>query len=359
MLSIIIPTYNERKNILILIERLENVLTVAQIPFEIIVVDDDSPDLTWQVVEDLLLTKPHVRLYRRVNQRGLSSAVIQGLSQAKGDYLAVMDADLQHDENILPAMYAKAKVSELVIASRKAENGGIEDWSKKRQFVSWVAGKLAVWVLKVKITDPMSGFFMLPRESFNKCVKELNPKGFKILLEIIHKLQPKVVTEVGFVFKSRVHGESKLSASVMLDYLISLYELKFGRVLPASFLQYCLVGGLGVFVNMGVFGLMYRILQQPKEISIILGISVAMIFNFILNDMWTFKRYTSFGIGQKVLKSIRFLAFCYIGALINYSVVLFVDTNFSFLIEISVLIGIMVSTLWNYWSNKTFTWNAN
>jgi dolichol-phosphate mannosyltransferase len=358
MLSVIIPTYNEKDNIKILIDRLEAVLGKNEIPFEIIVVDDDSPDLTWQVVEELVLTKPHIRLYRRVNQRGLSSAVIQGFSQAKGDYLAVIDADLQHDETILPEMYRRCKENEIVIASRKVENGGIEDWSKKRQFVSWVAGTLAVWVLKVKITDPMSGFFMLPRESFNKCVKQLNPKGFKVLLEIIHKLQPKKVSEVGFMFKSRQHGESKLSTSVIFDYLISLYELKFGKVLPASFLQYCLVGGLGVIVNMGVFELLYRIAGQAKEVSVLAGISVAMIFNFILNDLWTFKRHTSFGIGQKILKATRFLTFCSVGALINYSVVLFMDTNFSFLIEVSVLIGIVVSTLWNYWSNKTFTWHA-
>ena len=359
MLSVIIPTYNEKDNIKVLIERLESVLSKNEIPFELIVVDDDSPDLTWQVVEELVLSKPHVRLYRRVNQRGLSSAVIQGFSQAKGDYLAVIDADLQHDESILPEMYRRCKENEIVIASRKVENGGIEDWSKKRQFVSWVAGSLAVWVLKVKITDPMSGFFMLPRESFNKCVQQLNPKGFKILLEIIHKLQPKKVSEVGFVFKSRQHGESKLSTSVIFDYLISLYELKFGKVLPASFLQYCLVGGLGVLVNMGVFMLAYRLSGQSKELSIILGIFVSMVFNFMLNDLWTFKNYKSRSLGEKLFKSLKFLTFCSIGALINYSVALFVDTHFTFLIEISVLFGISVSTLWNYWSNKTFTWNAS
>jgi dolichol-phosphate mannosyltransferase len=358
MLSVIIPTYNEKVNITILIDRIGDVLSKNEIPFEIIVVDDDSPDLTWQVVEELVLTKPHVRLYRRVNQRGLSSAVIQGLSQAKGDYMAVIDADLQHDETILPEMYRRCKENELVIGSRKVENGGIEDWSKKRQFVSWVAGTLAVWVLKVKVSDPMSGFFMLPRESFNRCVQHLNPKGFKILLEIIHKLQPKKVSEVGYVFKSRVHGESKLSTSVIFDYLISLYELKFGKVLPASFLQYCFVGGLGVLVNMGVFMLAFRLSEQTKELSILLGIFISMLFNFVLNDIWTFRKYKSSNFGQKLFKSLKFLTFCSIGALINYSVVLFLDTRFTFLIEISVLLGIAVSTLWNYWSNKTFTWHA-
>lgn len=359
MLSIIVPTFNEKDNIKILISRIEEVFQGKNDNYEIIVVDDDSPDGTWHVVEELMVLKPHVRLYRRVDQRGLSSAVIQGFSMAKGDYLAVMDADLQHDETILPEMLKRCQNADLVIASRKAENGGIEDWSKKRQFVSWVASKMAIWVLKVQVSDPMSGFFMLSRESFNRCIQQLNPKGFKILLEIIHKLKPTKIEEVGFVFKSRVHGESKLSAGVMLDYLISLYELKFGRVLPASFLQYCFVGALGVLVNMGVFELFYRLLKFPLNSSVVMGITVAMLFNFILNDIWTFKRVKDNRFFSKIIKSIKFLGFCSIGALINYSVVAFLNQHFSFPVEINILSGIFVSTLWNYWSNRTFTWGIH
>lgn len=223
-LSLIIPTYNESKNIPILLARIEQCL--AQIDKEVIVVDDNSPDKTWEVAHSLKETYPWLRLIRRMHDRGLSSAVLAGFAIAEGDYLAVIDADLQHDEQVLPKMFqALENGAEIVIASRKVEGGGTQNWNVIRKMISWIATLMAKIVLRRDVTDPMSGFFALKREIYENHRDEINPRGFKILLEFLAKSKESPIQEIGYTFRGRLHGESKLSSAVIFDYIRALYDL--------------------------------------------------------------------------------------------------------------------------------------
>jgi dolichol-phosphate mannosyltransferase len=222
--SLIIPTYNEAKNILLLVENVHVVL--GTLPHEIIVVDDNSPDLTWKRVEDFSLTRPWVRGIRRLTDRGLSSAVLAGFDQSTGVILGVMDADLSHDEKILPRMIELVKEgADLVVGSRRVPGGGATHWPWYRRLTSNFATVVAKLFLRVSINDPMSGYFVMKRSLYEACKSRLQPTGYKILLEIYSKGRPAVVQEVPFVFKDRTQGVSKLSVGVIQQYLFMVARL--------------------------------------------------------------------------------------------------------------------------------------
>lgn len=227
--SIVIPTYNERKNIPILLKKLDNCLN--HIDKEVIVVDDDSPDKTWEVASELSSQYPWLKVFRRTQDKGLSAAVLAGFFLAEGDYLAVMDADLQHDEQCLPKLLqALDSGADIAIGSRKADGGGIENWSLIRKFISWVATLMARIVLQHPVTDPMSGFFAIKRHVYLETKNEINPKGFKILLEFLARSKKPKIQEVGYTFRGRIHGESKLSGQVVFDYLAALCRLGLAKL---------------------------------------------------------------------------------------------------------------------------------
>lgn len=232
--SVVIPTYNEKDNIRILIDRLIKVfMSVSEEnpTFEIIVTDDNSPDLTWKVVQDYSEKDDRVKCIRRFANRGLSPSIIEGFNNAKGEFFIVMDADLQHDENSIPGMLRKAEDSDLVLGTRYADGGRIEgSWSPFRKLCSIMATLAAKIVLGVKVSDPMSGFFLVRKSAYMRIRNYLNPKGFKILLEILYLLK-KIdssarIKEYGIFFRRRTAGESKLSAKVILQYFVSLWELR-------------------------------------------------------------------------------------------------------------------------------------
>jgi dolichol-phosphate mannosyltransferase len=223
-LSVISPTFNEAENVPRLVEQLGGVL--EGIDHEIIIVDDNSPDRTWSVAQALSLTNPRVRVIRRMHNPSLSAAVIDGFAAADGDVLACIDADLQHDPAVLPAMLeALLEGSDIVVASRYRKGGGTERWSLIRRMASLVATKMAHASLGTKLTDPMSGYFMFRSKNFRQVQGRLSAKGFKILLEIIAHLQPSSIAEVPYTFRARTAGESKLTSRVMLDYLWQLRRL--------------------------------------------------------------------------------------------------------------------------------------
>ncbi len=226
--SVVIPTYNEKENIGVLLERLVKILAGRE--FEIIVADDDSPDMTWQVVEELSKKDPRIRCIRRTHDKGLSPSIVEGFDSAKGEYLCVMDADLQHDESFLPKMLEECAKCDLVFGSRYAPGGGIEGgWPIHRRIMSWAATAMAKGFLGIKTSDPMSGFFVVKALSYKRIRQYLNPRGFKILLEIMYLLQihpeKSEFKEVPIFFRKRVAGESKLGIGVMKDYLVSLWKL--------------------------------------------------------------------------------------------------------------------------------------
>ncbi len=232
ILSIILPTYNEAENIAAVVARISAVMGTTS--HEIIIADDDSPDLTWQKAQALTTQYPQVRVLRRITERGLYPAVMEGFAAATGKYLAVMDADLQHDEKILPAMLAKAQNgAQMVVASRYTPGGGVENWNKFRLFLSRAGNRTASLMLRRSCTDLMSGFFLVERSVFEETKQRLRPKGFKILMDILQNLPANaVVLEEGYIFRPRTAGESKLSLKVAWQAFVGLYELSFGRYIP-------------------------------------------------------------------------------------------------------------------------------
>jgi len=227
-LSVITPTYNEADNVRQFVEAVRKALQGCD--YEIWIVDDDSPDRTWQLAEELSKQIPNLHVLRRTRDRGLGRAVADGFIQASGEIVACIDADLQHDPSILPVMLRELEGGcDLAVASRYTHGGGVSNWNWPRRFASWVATKAAQICLGVKLSDPMSGYFMLPREDFLTVKDQLNLQGFKILLEIAAKLKPRKIVETVYTFRPRTAGKSKLSTKVVLDYLRQLWRLSNQR----------------------------------------------------------------------------------------------------------------------------------
>jgi dolichol-phosphate mannosyltransferase len=226
--SLIIPTYDEKDNIPILLNRLRDTLGNKK-DIEIIVVDDDSPDLTWQVAEEYSRKDSRVRVIRRMQDKGLSKAVIEGFNSATGDILGVMDADLSHDHKILPQMISTVQNEgyDLVVGSRRIPGGGADKWPWYRKLTSNFATLLAKIFLNIELSDPMSGYFTMKKDLFEGAKDNINPKGYKILLEIYVRANPSRVKEIPFVFKDRNQGYSKMTTKVMLEYIHMLFNLRF------------------------------------------------------------------------------------------------------------------------------------
>jgi dolichol-phosphate mannosyltransferase len=227
--SIVIPTYNEKANIIILIDRLVTIMNGKD--FEIIVADDDSPDGTWRAVEEYSKKDIRVHCVRRMRNKGLSPSIVAGFDVAKGDLLCVMDGDLQHDESFVLKMIELAKSCDLVVGSRYKDGGGIEGgWPLHRRLFSSTATLMAKVLLGVNVSDPMSGFFVVRASAYRKIRPYLNPRGFKILLEILYLLQihpdKSRFEETGIFFRKRTAGHSKLGLKVIFNYIISLWQLR-------------------------------------------------------------------------------------------------------------------------------------
>lgn len=357
ILSVILPTYNEHLNIEPLIEKLENVL--KNTPSEIIIVDDNSPDLTWQLAQELAATRPYLRVIRRLHDHGLSPAVMDGFAASRGKYLAVMDADMQHDETVLPQFIeAFEKGADLVVGSRKVAGGKVEDWSVIRKFISFSAGTMAKTILTKSVTDPMSGYFALRREVYDDLGQIINPRGFKILLEFLARSKDKKIVEVGYTFRGRQHGESKLSTNVMFEYLSALYDLSFAKYISRRFMKYALVGLSGVAVNQFFVWSAKYFLNFENKYALVVGIEASIVSNFFLNNFWTFRKATLKGMWPLTRGLLSFNSICLGGAVINFAIALFVY-DFWQNIYLTNLFGIVMATVWNYVVNSTFTWTTN
>lgn len=374
VVSVILPTYNEAENVPIIVEKTATAL--AQIPYEIIIVDDNSPDRTWQVAQRIAEQDPHVHMIRRLNERGLSSAVITGMNAARGQCLAVMDSDMQHDEAALPDLVHAIMIEnyDIAIGSRGVEGGSYGDFSRKRRFISWVAASMARIILPMHVRDPMSGYFVVAREIFQECVERINPVGFKILLEFIGRNPEAKVKEVGYKFRRRIHGETKLSGSVIKNYLVALWDMRFGRFISSTFLLYSLVGSFGVLVNLGgLFLGEYLGLPEIKTgwpvigtfvLSVALGIELSIISNYIMNNWVTFFDVRHRGFKANARAILLFHLISSLAGLVQLGVFQLLYEN-GFLSEYlegrllkAVLdsIGILVALTTNYYLNINFTW---
>lgn len=376
--TVIIPTYNESENIRELLPRVQEVL--SSIPHEIIVVDDNSPDGTWEVVEQYASENPDVRVIRRLDDRGLSSAVVTGMEVGAGEVFAVMDADLQHDEAILPLLVQAIREDhyDIAIGSRGAEGGSYGEWSKRRRFISWVAARLARLAVPAGIRDPMSGFFAVSRSTFQKSANRLNPRGFKILLELIARNKGIRIKEIGYTFRNRIHGETKLSGSVIRNYLLALFDLRFGKYISSTFFLYALVGLTGVVVNLTGFLIGEQLIGlphittgflpflDPLFLSVPFGIQLSIFSNYLLNNYLTFFEYR-----HRRWKHVRgfflFESISLFGLLLQFGVFQLLHVN-GFLQGIldeqtrqfvNNGIGIVAATASNYYLNLNLTWKRN
>src|SRR5262245_8519330 len=296
-LAVVVPTFKESGNVAELVQRLDAAL--EGVDWEVIFVDDDSPDGTTSVVKEIAASDPRVRCLRRVHRRGLAGACIEGMLSSSAPYVAVMDADLQHDETLLPGMLAALKDGEadMVVGSRQLAGGSSSSFTPARGFISRTAASLAKTLTRVDLSDPMSGFFMMRRESFDPFARSLSTEGFKILLDIVLTAKGGLrILEKPYVFGSRRHGQSKLDAQVGLDFLgLLLTKLTGGAVTP-RFLSYALVGATGLFVHL--LALRTAMMGFDFEHAQTVATLAAMTGNFFLNNNLTFreKRLSGFAL---------------------------------------------------------------
>ena len=352
-LTVVVPSFNEIDNIEPLIERLRDALD--GIAWEVIYVDDDSSDGTAAKVRELSQTDPRVRCIQRIGRRGLSTAVIEGMLASSAPYLAVIDADLQHDEKLLPLMLATLKSDglDIVIGSRYMAGGAIGNWDKSRAIMSSMATRLARLVVSAEIADPLSGFFMLHRSAFERAARRLSGNGFKILLDLFASAPtPYRFAELPYVFGERIHGESKLDCLVIWEYLILLLDKRVGSWVPVRFVLFAAIGGSGVIVHLAALRLALAYLIFPLAQAV--GTVCAMTTNFLLNNMLTYRDQRLHG--PKLLKGLlSFYAICGIGAVANVGIAsTFFGQHYSW--WISGLAGSAVGVVWNYAVSSAFTW---
>lgn len=354
-LSIVIPTFNESQNIQELIRRLE--ATLGMTGWEIIFVDDDSPDGTAGVVRDIARTDSRVRCLQRIGRRGLSSACIEGMLAGSAPTIAVMDADLQHDETVLPKMLTEIEQggADVVIGTRYSAGGTTGTWNESRRAMSRLATTASRMILKQPVSDPMSGFFMLQRKVLDSTVHHLSGLGFKILLDILATAgQPLRVSEVPYRFRDRVAGESKLDEMVIWEYGMLLADKTIGRFIPVRFLTFSIIGGLGVFVHMAVLSLVFQGLDSGFTTAQSIATGAAMTFNFALNNVLTYRdlRLREWAWFKGLLS---FMLACSIGALANVGIATYLFEKRTQWV-LAALAGVLIGAVWNYAVTQIYTW---
>jgi dolichol-phosphate mannosyltransferase len=354
-LSIVVPTFCERDNVPELIRRLEACLTPSG--WEVIFVDDDSPDGTAEVVREIARRDPRVRCLQRIGRRGLSTACIEGMLAGAAPVIAIMDADLQHDETRLPAMLEaiRERGADLVVGTRYAGGGSVADWDASRAAMSRFATRLAHLIGARDVSDPMSGFFMLRREVLHGAVRNLSGLGFKILLDLLASArQPLVVAEVPYTFRDRFAGESKLDSNALWEFGMLLADKLVGRYVPVRFIAFALVGGVGVLVHLAVVAVLLDGVGIDFTVSQAIAAVVAMVFNYSINNVLTYRDRRRRGL-RWLTGLASFIAACSVGALANVGIA-------SYLFErrtrwvLAALAGILVGAVWNYAVTTLYTW---
>ncbi len=349
--AIVVPTYKEAENIPVLSEKIHNAMTDAKLTYEIVVVDDDSKDGIEEAVEKLK-TRFNIKIKVRINEKGLSSAVIEGFKISESENIVVMDADLSHPAEKIPELIdqIKREGAEFVIGSRFVKGGGAAHFGLFRNLNAWISKTMARPFTKT--SDPMAGFFAFPRRIMPD-YDTLNPLGFKIGLEMIVKAEPKKITEIPIVFKERLHGESKLSLKEQIFYILHLkrlFEYKYKTL--AEFIKFSLIGGSGVFVDLFFVFITKEYLSLEFRIARIVGFVFALTSNFILNRKFTFDNGKN---GNIVKQYLSFLAVCLMGFGLNWVISVYLHENISFFhvhYLIASGIGIIGGTLINFIGSK-------
>ena len=374
-LSLIVPTYNESKSVELLVSKLSALLDSA-VPegYELIIVDDNSPDGTWEIAQQLMSSYPNLRVMRREAERGLSTAVIRGWQAGQGQVLGVIDGDLPHPpETLLQLLDAVRQGADVAVASRHVEGGGVSSWSMARRFLSRGAQMLGLIILPNvvgRVSDPMSGYFMIRRSAIANV--ELDPLGYKILLEVLGRGNVDEVAEVGYVFQERQEGESKVTWKQYVEYILHLAKLRsrgrIGRLrrrfaLPVQrFLRFGLVGLSGVFVDMAILYLLSdaSTLGMGLTRSKIIASELAILNNFLWNDAWTFSDISRHQKGwqARIKRFVKFNIVCLMGLILNVLLLNLFFNVFGINKYIANLLAIAIVTFWNFWINLKLSWRV-
>ena len=354
-LSVIVPTFNERDNVTTLFRRLE--VALAGVAFEVVFVDDNSPDSTWRVVRALAREDSRVRCIRRIGRRGLSGACIEGILASSAPHAAVIDADLQHDETQLPKMLKLLQGGEydLVVGSRYIEGGSADSFDRQRAGASALATEVARRVLRVKIADPMSGFFMIRRENFEQLAPKLSTQGFKILLDIVATARGQLrIKEIPYTFGSRLHGESKLDSMVALDFLGLVLAKLTNDIVSLRFLLFATVGSIGLIVHFVALYTALEAFDLPFPESQACAALSAMTSNFLLNNFLTYRdqRLKGFAILRGLM---LFYLVCSVGLLANVGVAFSVYDQEP-IWWLAGAAGALMGVVWNYAMSGLFVW---
>lgn len=369
-LAVVLPTYNERKNIGGMVERLDKAL--AGIAWEVVIVDDNSPDGTADEARRLALADPRVRCIQRIGRRGLASAAIEGMCSTAAPVVAVMDADHQHDPELLPQMLAAVTSGDydLAYASRFAEGASTEEWGRPdRVKASGFANRIANKVTGVELSDPMSGYFMLRAEVLRADAHKLSGVGFKILLDILATVErPLRVKELPMNFAARAEGESKLDQTVVFEFLIGLYDKWLGRIIPTRFALFGTVGALGVIVQLGALWVMLHLVFGERfvygnwsesttfNVANTVAAVVAMSFNFVLNNELTYSDKRLRGFFPLLKGWAQFALTCALGLLTNVGSAYVLKSMIGLPAFVAVIVGIVLGSVWNFALSSKFVW---
>ncbi|MCX8101035.1 MAG: glycosyltransferase family 2 protein [Geminicoccaceae bacterium] len=355
-LAVIVPTYNERANLAELARRISAALD--GVAFEVVIVDDDSPDGTAELARELARHDPRFRCLQRVGRRGLASACVEGMLATCAPYLAVIDADLQHDELLLPRMLERLQSghADLVVASRYLDGSVVPGWSEDRRLLSRLGTALVQRLPRLRgLSDPLSGFFAISRPALEGTVRRLSAIGFKLLLDILLSAPvPLRVVELPYRFRSRRFGSSKLDARVAVEFLLLLADKALGGVVPARFLLFAAVGATGVLVHLAFLVTSLEVLGTSFMTAQTLATVAAMVFNFALNNelTWADRRLR----GLAWLRGLAsFVLVCGLGAIANVGVAAALyarDTAW----PLAAAGGILVGAVWNYVVSGFYTW---
>jgi len=354
-LTIVVPTFNERDNVLEVVQRLDSCL--RGYAWEVIFIDDDSPDGTADRIREMARQDRRIRCIQRIGRRGLSSACTEGMLASSAPYLAVMDADCQHDETALPRMVEllKAGEADIVVGSRYVDGGGIGNWNASRAKMSRFATRLSRLVIKQDLSDPMSGFFAFRGDVLNPAVRNLSNLGFKILLDLLASSpRPLRLKEVPYEFRNRHAGESKLDNQAMWDYLMLLLDKLVGHIVPVRFIAFGLVGAVGVVLHFAILTTLFRWMGLPFAVSQASATIAAMISNFALNNALTFRDMRLKG-WRWARGLALFVLVCGIGALANVGIASYLFTRNRMWV-LAALAGIVVGAVWNYAMSAMYTW---
>jgi dolichol-phosphate mannosyltransferase len=360
-LSLVLPTYQEKHNIEPIIEQLTAKLDYF-LPgaYELIVVDDDSPDLTWSIAAELTTKYSQLQVIRRVDERGLATAVIRGWQVARGRVLGVIDADLQHPPEVLGQMWAAVNHgADLVVASRNVEGGGVSEWNILRRILSRGAQILGLIIFPEgvgRIRDPMSGYFLVQREAIANQI--LSPLGYKILVEVVGRGQIGKIAEVGYEFQERLSGDSKVTAKQYTEYIRHLLRLRLSR--SRRLLLFLAVGLSGVLVDIVVLYILRENHYLPLEYSKVVAAEVAIINNFMWNDRWTFSDVSirQQGKRRKLQRFIKFNLVCFVGVILSVLILKLLVWSGIQNEYMANLLAIVCVTIWNYWINVKLSWRV-